>query len=170
MVATHQCRPDAGQALQHPDQRRRHGEHRPAPTSRAQRRTRAPAATDRNPRSLPRMALRPIGKIRLAALDREIQARAGTILPTFCPTAPHRAARTRITLNDQSAYPPADQGERASGEPCRTDTDESHPTEYRKVGGSIPSLPTRFVQLSGLAAGTPRWTILNIAASLRHVP
>jgi hypothetical protein len=90
------------------------------------------------------MALRPIGKIRLAALDREIQARAGTILPTFCPTAPHRAARTRITLNDQSAYPPADQGERASGEPCRTDTDESHPTEYRKVGGSIPSLPTRF--------------------------
>jgi hypothetical protein len=27
----------------------------------------------------------------------------GTILPTFCPTEPHRAAQTRITLNSQSA-------------------------------------------------------------------
>jgi hypothetical protein len=28
-------------------------------------------------------------------------------------------------------------------------------TENRKVGGSIPSLPTRFAQLRGLAAGIP---------------
>jgi hypothetical protein len=33
--------------------------------------------------------------------------------------------------------------------------DESHPAENRKVGGSIPSLPTSFVQLSGLDSETP---------------
>jgi hypothetical protein len=35
------------------------------------------------------------------------------------------------------------------------DPNEANPAENRKVGGSIPSLPTTFAQLSSLAAGTP---------------
>jgi uncharacterized protein YndB with AHSA1/START domain len=65
------------------------------------------------------------------------------ILPTFCPTDLYRAAQPRITLNSQSAESPADQGEGDSGEPYRTDLDRPHPAENRKVGGSIPSLPTQ---------------------------
>ena len=80
----------------------------------------------------------------------------GAILPTFCPTNPHRAAPTRITLNSQSAESPADQGERDAGEPGRTEPDESHPAENRKVGGSIPSLPTTSALASGLLARTSR--------------
>ena len=34
------------------------------------------------------------------------------------------------------------------------DLDGPHPAENRKVGGSIPSLPTRSAQLRGLCAGT----------------
>jgi hypothetical protein len=49
--------------------------------------------------------------VRLARLEPETQAGAGGILPTFCSTDLYRAARTRITLNSQSADGPADQGE-----------------------------------------------------------
>jgi hypothetical protein len=76
------------------------------------------------------------------------QARGGraapgpAILPSFCPTDLYRAARPRITLHDRSICTPADQGECNSGEPCRTDLNAPHPAENRKVGGSIPSLPT----------------------------
>lgn len=56
----------------------------------------------------------------------------GAILPTFCPTDPHRAAQTRITLNSQSAESPADQGKDDSDESCRTVPDELHPAENRK--------------------------------------
>jgi hypothetical protein len=65
----------------------------------------------------------------------------------------YRAARTRITLHDQSACTPADQGECDSGEPCRTEPDASRPAETREVGGSIPSLPTTSAQVNG--AGSP---------------
>jgi hypothetical protein len=66
----------------------------------------------------------------------------GAILPAFCPTALHRAAQPRITLNAQVTWILADQRERDCGEPSRTEPNESHPAENRKVGGSIPSLPT----------------------------
>jgi hypothetical protein len=89
------------------------------------------------------VARRPSGGTRLTRLHPETLAAAGTILPVFCPTDPHRAAQTRITLNSQSAESPADQGEGDSDESCRTVPDESHPAENRKVGGSIPSLATR---------------------------
>jgi hypothetical protein len=36
---------------------------------------------------------------------------AGAFLPAFCPTDLTPAARTRITLDDQSTWTPADQGE-----------------------------------------------------------
>jgi hypothetical protein len=76
MVDNSSAPTDAGQALQHPDQRRRHGEHRAAPTSRAQRRTGDPAATDRNPRSPARVAHRKSGGVRLAWLHSHVQAAA----------------------------------------------------------------------------------------------
>jgi hypothetical protein len=38
--------------------------------------------------------------------------------------------------------------------------------ENRKVGGSIPSLPTRFAQVNGLAGGAPRWA----SPRFRHFP
>jgi hypothetical protein len=71
------------------------------------------------------------------------------MLPTFCPTDPYRAAFTRITLNSQSAESRADQGEGDSAESCRTVPDAWHPAENRKVGGSIPSLPTTTVDAPG---------------------
>jgi hypothetical protein len=55
------------------------------------------------------------------------------ILPSFCPTDLHRAARPRITLHDRSTWTPADQGEYNSGEPRRTDLNARHPAEDRKV-------------------------------------
>jgi hypothetical protein len=58
------------------------------------------------------------------------------ILPAFCPTALHRAAQPRITLNAQVAWTLADQRERDCGEPSRTEPNESHPAENRKVGRS----------------------------------
>jgi hypothetical protein len=66
-----------------------------------------------------------------AAQSRDPSCRA--ILPAFCPTNLHRAARTRTTLNSQSSWTPADQGEYDSGEPSRTEPDESHPAENRKI-------------------------------------
>jgi hypothetical protein len=42
----------------------------------------------------------------------------------FCPTDPHRAAQTRITLNSQSVQSPADHGKGDSDESCRTDPSE----------------------------------------------
>jgi hypothetical protein len=63
----------------------------------------------------------------LALCDPQTQAGTDTVLPAFCPTAPHRAARPRISLNDQSPQTLADQGEYDSGGPCRTEPDESHP-------------------------------------------
>src|SRR5215211_6320261 len=70
----------------------------------------------------------------------------GAILPAFCPTALHRAAQPRITLNAQVTWILADQRERDCGEPSRTEPNESHPAENRKVGGSIPSLPTGHIE------------------------
>ena len=95
----------------------------------------------------------------------------GAILPTFCPTEPHRAARTRITLNSQSAESPADQGEGDSAEPCRTAPDEPHPAENRKVGGSIPSLPTVLGQLIEVRPvlpnkGSPKIGVMSWAITL----
>jgi hypothetical protein len=71
-----------------------------------------------------------------------VHAGAGAILPMFCPTDLHRAARACTTPNDQSSCAPADQSECDSGEPRRTDPHVPHSAENRKVGGSIPSLPT----------------------------
>jgi hypothetical protein len=87
----------------------------------------------------------------------------------FCPTDPHRAAQTRIKLNSQSAESPADQGEGDSGEPCRTDPDEPHPAENRKVGGSIPSLPTTSALVSGAVGPLPLINSSPIESSLRHL-
>ena len=42
--------------------------------------------------------------------------------------------------------------------------------ENRKVGGSIPSLPTTSALVSRLAHLAPRWTVLPIEASLSHRP
>ena len=61
---------------------------------------------------------------------------AGAILPTFCPTDLHRAARPRIILYDRFTRPPADQAEHDADEPGRTEPNESHPAENRKVVGS----------------------------------
>jgi len=72
---------------------------------------------------------------------------AGALLPLFCPIALDRGAQPRITLDDQPACTPADQGGCDSGEPCRTDLDVPHSVENRKVGGSIPSLPTTSAQV-----------------------
>jgi hypothetical protein len=55
--------------------------------------------------------------------------RAGAILPLFCPTALHRTAWTRTTLNYKPIEPLADQDECNSAEPCRTEPDEPHPAE-----------------------------------------
>jgi hypothetical protein len=77
----------------------------------------------------------------------------------FCrrsaPTDLHRAAQRRITLNAQVAQILAGQQECDCGEPSRTEPNQSHPAENRKVGGSIPSLPTRSAQLCGLDSGIP---------------
>ena len=61
------------------------------------------------------------------------------ILPTFCQTCPHRAVQTRIYADDNLRLLPAEQGEGGSGRSARTDLDEPHPAENRKVGGSIPA-------------------------------
>jgi hypothetical protein len=92
----------------------------------------------------------------------------GAILPAFCPTDLYRAARPRIVLDGESAWTSADQGECGSAEWSRTDPDEAHPAKNCKVGGSIPSLPTRFAQVSGLAVALPRWTSRWITASCRR--
>jgi hypothetical protein len=76
-----------------------------------------------------------------------VHAGAGAILPMFCPTDLHRAARACTTPNDQSSCAPADQSECDSGEPRRTDPHVPHSAENRKVGGSIPSLPTTSAQV-----------------------
>ena len=57
---------------------------------------------------------------------------SANVLPNYL----HLAARTRITLNDQSAWTPAAQGECDSGEPCRTEPDEPHPAETARISGS----------------------------------
>jgi hypothetical protein len=46
---------------------------------------------------------------------------AGAMLPLFCPTDLHRAARTRISLNDQASSTSADQDECDPGKLGRTD-------------------------------------------------
>ena len=55
-------------------------------------------------------------------------------------------------MNDQPACTTADQRQCDSDERGWTDLDTLHPAENRKVGGSIPSLPTRFAQASELLA------------------
>jgi hypothetical protein len=102
--------------------------------SRAQHRARAPAATDRHPRPPPRMARRPSRGVRLGGSIPKPRLVRGAVLLAFCPTDPNPAARPRITLHDQSAWSPAEQGECDSAEPCRTEPDESHPAENRTVG------------------------------------
>ncbi|HEV2825645.1 MAG TPA: hypothetical protein VG035_10650, partial [Actinomycetota bacterium] len=44
------------------------------------------------------------------------------------------------------------------------------PAENRKVGGSIPSLPTRFAQRSGASAKIPPLDEPELATSLRQSP
>jgi hypothetical protein len=56
----------------------------------------------------------------------------GAILPTLYPPSLHRAARPRITLNAQSAWPPADQGKCDCGESRWMGLNESHPAENWK--------------------------------------
>jgi hypothetical protein len=80
---------------------------------------------------------------------------AVAIVPALCPTCPHRAVQSRINPDDESASTGAQQGGCGAGGSSRTDLDESHPAENRRVGVSIPSLPTGFAQLSGLSAETP---------------
>src|SRR5215216_8136950 len=65
------------------------------------------------------------------------------ILPTFCPTGPHPAVRTRLNPDDEVRLHHAEQHGSGSDGRSRTDLDRSHPAENRKVGGAIPSLPTR---------------------------
>ena len=77
----------------------------------------------------------------MKAVDRRTDG-AVAILPAFCQNYPHRPVRARINSDDQSRIQPAEQGERGSGGSSRTDPDEANPAENRKVGGSIPSLPT----------------------------
>jgi hypothetical protein len=48
-----------------------------------------------------------------------------------------------------------DRRQPAPGSPGQVAQSVERAAENRKVGGSIPSLPTRFAQLSGLAAETP---------------
>ena len=72
---------------------------------------------------------------------------SSTILPTFCLTNPHRAERRRIAWDDRVHLHPADQGECDSDGPSRTDPNDLHPAENRKVGGSMPSLPIAPPQL-----------------------
>jgi len=50
------------------------------------------------------------------------------------------------------------------------DLDGPHPAENRKVGGSIPSLPTRSAQLRGLCAGTSPLDEPEIPAFFRQSP
>src|SRR5215216_525211 len=63
-----------------------------------------------------------------------------------------------------------DRSDRPTRSPGQVAQSVERAAENRKVGGSIPSLPTRSVQLSGLAAETPLDDPQHIEASLRHVP
>jgi hypothetical protein len=94
----------------------------------------------------------------------------GVILPRFCLTDLHRLAPPRISLNGQASRTPSDQVERDFGESPRTAPDESHSAENRKVGGSIPSLPTTSALVSRLAHLASRETVLQIEASLSRRP
>jgi hypothetical protein len=63
----------------------------------------------------------------------------GTILPMFCPTDLHRAVRTRITLNDQSVWTPAERASMAQAdEPGRTRT---RSTRLKTARNALPRLP-----------------------------
>ena len=71
------------------------------------------------------------------------------ILLAFCPTGPHWPGRTRTNPDEESAYMLTEQGGCNGGGRSRTDPDEANPAENRKVGGSIPSLPTTSAQVNG---------------------
>ena len=83
----------------------------------------------------------------------------------FCPTDLYQAARPRSTVNDESAWTAPDQGECNSDEPSRTEPDDSHPAENRKVGGSsIASLATDHPQrVMRTAARGASLTVMAIA-------
>jgi hypothetical protein len=71
------------------------------------------------------------------------------ILPVFCRSCPHRAGQARINPDDDRTSIAAEQGRFDSGGCPRTDPDEANPAENRKVGGSIPSLPTTSAATKG---------------------
>ena len=87
----------------------------------------------------------------------------------LCPTGLHRAGRTRTDPDGQSACIPAQHGEYGPSESFRTDLDESHPAEHRKVGGSIPPLAIGNVQLNGVRDETPPLDASRVGASLGRV-
>jgi hypothetical protein len=71
---------------------------------------------------------------------------------------PNYSVPSRTTWNhpaQPTVWTPAGQGEPRPGEASRTLLDELHPAENRKVGGSIPSLPTTTVQVSACGTGPP---------------
>jgi hypothetical protein len=82
----------------------------------------------------------------------QVQGRdSASVLPTIL----YRAARPGTIPHSRPLWTPAGQGERRPGEASRTLLDELHPAENRKVGGSIPSLPTTTVQVSACGTGPP---------------
>ena len=64
---------------------------------------------------------------------------------------------------------PAEQGVCNGDGRSRTDPDDANPAENRKVGGSIPSLPTGNVQLSGPRAETSPLDEPRVPATFRAV-
>jgi hypothetical protein len=89
-------------------------------------------------------------------------------LPSFCQNCPYRTGRIWIDTDDNFASTYADQDSSDLGEWSWTALDGEHPAENRKVGGSIPSLPTRFAQVSRLAAGASLLDEPEIPASFRQ--
>jgi len=82
----------------------------------------------------------------------QVQGRdSASVLPPIL----YRAARPGTIPHSRPLWTPAGQGERRPGEASRTLLDELHPAENRKVGGSIPSLPTTTVQVSACGTGPP---------------
>jgi hypothetical protein len=81
-----------------------------------------------------------------------VGAGASSMLPLFCPTDLHRAARTRISLNDQSSFTSADQYECDPEELGRTDLDGTHPAETAR--STVRSHPARCLVADDRSAGS----------------
>ena len=73
-------------------------------------------------------------------------------------------------MNDRATRTPADQGECDSDERGRTELNELHPAENRKVGGSIPSLPTTSARVGGAMTGRDRRPVRGVARSSDGIP